>query len=75
MTPTDLLVHMIKTAVGGDQLAFRKAVEGLIQEEEKKGHRLLAKRFTDALRPAPWAARNSPAMPKSSNSGTGQKNG
>jgi SpoVK/Ycf46/Vps4 family AAA+-type ATPase len=53
MAQADLLVDLLKTATSGDQLAFRKAAEGLILEESQKGHRLLAERMTKALRPTP----------------------
>ncbi|MCW5222243.1 ATP-binding protein [Verminephrobacter aporrectodeae subsp. tuberculatae] len=49
MAQADLLVDLLKTATRGDQLAFRKIAEGLIQEEKQKGHRLLAERMTKAL--------------------------
>lgn len=49
MAQADLLVDLVKTATGGDQLAFRKVAEGLIQEEKQKGHRILADRLTKAL--------------------------
>lgn len=49
MAQADLLVDLVKTATSGDQLAFRKAAEGLIQEEKQKGHRLLAERLAKAL--------------------------
>ncbi len=52
MAQADLLVDLLKTATSGDQLAFRKAAEGLIMEESQKGHRLLAERMTKALRPS-----------------------
>ena len=52
MAQADLLVDLVKTATSGDQLAFRKAAEGLIQEEKQKGHRLLAERLTKALQPS-----------------------
>lgn len=51
MAQADLLVDLVKTATSGDQLAFRKAAEGLILEEKQKGHRLLAERLTKALQP------------------------
>ena len=51
MAQADLLVYLVKTATSGDHLAFRKAAEGLIQEEKQKGHRLLAERLTKALQP------------------------
>lgn len=49
MAQADLLVDLLKAATSGDQLAFRKVAEGLIQEEKQKGHRLLAERLTKAL--------------------------
>ena len=52
MAQADLLVDLLKTATSGDQLAFRKAAEALIQEEKQKGHRLLAERLTKALQPS-----------------------
>ena len=52
MAQADVLVDRVKTATSGDQLAFRKAAEGLIQEEKQKGHRLLAERLTKALQPS-----------------------
>jgi len=51
MAQADLLVDLVKAATNGDQLAFRKVAEGLIQEEKQKGHRLLAERLTKALQP------------------------
>ena len=58
MAQADLLVDLIKTATNGDQLAFRKVAEELIQEEKQKGHRVLAERLAKALQPnAAQAAR------------------
>jgi AAA+ superfamily predicted ATPase len=51
MAQADLLVDLVKTATSGDQLAFRKVAEGLIQEEKQKGRRLLAERLAKALQP------------------------
>jgi SpoVK/Ycf46/Vps4 family AAA+-type ATPase len=51
MAQADLLVELLKTASNGDQLAFRKAAEALIQEEKSKGHRILADRLTKSLQP------------------------
>ena len=53
MAQADLLVDLVKTATSGDQLAFRKAAEGLIQEEKQKGHRLFAERLAKALQSYP----------------------
>lgn len=49
MAQADLLVDLLKTATSGDQLAFRKVAEGLIQEEKSKGHRILADRLAKAM--------------------------
>ena len=35
MAQADLLVDLVRNATSGDQLAFRKAAEGLIQEEKR----------------------------------------
>ena len=51
MAQADLLVELLKNATGGDQMAFRKIAERLIQEENGKGHRILAERLTKALQP------------------------
>lgn len=61
MAQADLLVDLVKTATSGDQLAFRKAAEGLIQEEKQKGHRLLAERLAKALQPSTIQAARPPA--------------
>jgi SpoVK/Ycf46/Vps4 family AAA+-type ATPase len=58
MAQADLLVELLKTATNGDQLAFRKTAEALIQEEQAKGHRIVAERMTKSLQPlAPNGAR------------------
>lgn len=51
MAQADLLVDLIKSASNGDQLAFRKTAEALIQEEKTKGHRILADRLSKSLQP------------------------
>ncbi len=51
MAQADLLVDLIKSASAGNQMAFRKISEALIQEERNKGHRILADRLIKALRP------------------------
>jgi len=51
MAQSDLLVSLIKSASNGDQMAIRKVAESLIQEEKKKGHRILAERLAKALQP------------------------
>lgn len=55
MAQADLLVELLKNACNGNQLAFRKIAEALIQEEKGKGHRVLADRLTKALQPNVFA--------------------
>lgn len=55
MAQADLLVELLKSASNGDQLAFRKAAEALIQEEKSKGHRILADRLAKSLQPNAFA--------------------
>jgi SpoVK/Ycf46/Vps4 family AAA+-type ATPase len=52
MAQADLLVELIKSGSSGDQLAFRKIAETLIQEEKAKGHRVLADRLIKSLQPS-----------------------
>jgi len=52
MAQADLLVDLFKSASNGDQLAFRKIAETLIQEEKAKGHRVLADRLVKSLQPS-----------------------
>ena len=52
MAQADLLVELFKSASNGDQLAFRKTAEALIQEEKTKGHRILADRLAKSLQPS-----------------------
>jgi len=56
MAQADLLVDLIKNASNGDQLAFRRTAETLIQEEKSKGHRVLAERLVKSLQPGISAA-------------------
>ena len=51
MAQADLLVELLKSASSGDQLALRKVAEALIEEEKRKGHRILADRLAKSLRP------------------------
>lgn len=55
MAQADILVELFKSASDGDQLAFRKAAEALIQEEKAKGHRILADRLSKSLQPSAFA--------------------
>ncbi len=52
MAQADLLVNLFKSSSNGDQLAFRKTAETLIQEEKAKGHRVLADRLVKSLQPS-----------------------
>ena len=61
MAQADLLVDLFKTATNGDLPAFRKAAEGLIQEEKQKGHRLLAERLSKALQTSTAQSMRPPA--------------
>ena len=70
MAQADLLVDLIKSASNGDQLAFRKTAEALIQEEKAKGHRVLADRLVKSLQPSTIGMARGPA-PKQ-NGGNGQ---
>lgn len=63
MAQADLLVELLKSASNGDQLAFRKAAEALIQEEKSKGHRILADRLAKSLQPNAFAVGRG-AVPK-----------
>ena len=60
MSQTDVLVELVRHAMGGNQPAIRQAVERLIAEEEQKGHRILAERLQKALQ-APHTPRTSPS--------------
>ena len=58
MARADLLLALVQSGAGGDDLAFRRAAEALIAEEENKRHNVLASQLTEALRrkrPAPLA--------------------
>lgn len=72
MAQADLLVELLKSATNGDQLAFRKAAEALIQEEKSKGHRILAERLAKSLQPNAFAMGRSVA-PKQNGSGSQHK--
>lgn len=49
MARADLLLALVKSGAGTDDLAFRRAAEALIAEEEAKKHGVLAHQLTDAL--------------------------
>jgi len=49
MARADLLLALVKSGAGGDDLAFRRAAEALIAEEEGKKHGILASQLSEAL--------------------------
>jgi len=49
MARADLLVALVQSGAGGDDLAFRRAAEALIAEENFKKHGILASQLADAL--------------------------
>lgn len=58
MARSDLLLALVSSGAGGDELAFRRAAEALIAEEEGKRHGVLASQLSEALsrrRPNPTA--------------------
>lgn len=50
MARSDLLLALVQSGAGGDDLAFRRAVEAVIAEEENKKHNVLASQLTEVLR-------------------------
>lgn len=49
MARADLLLALVQSGAGGDELAFRRAAEALIAEENAKRHGVLASQLSDAL--------------------------
>ena len=49
MARADLLLALVRSGAGGDELAFRRAAEALIAEEEAKKHGVLASQLAEAL--------------------------
>ena len=49
MARADLLLALVQSGAGGDELAFRRAAEALIAEEESKKHAVLASQLAEAL--------------------------
>lgn len=49
MARADLLLALVQSGAGGDDLAFRRAAEALIAEEEAKNHLALATQLSQAL--------------------------
>lgn len=56
MARADILLSIVKSAIGNDSLSLRKAVEALATDERSKNHRILADRLVELL-----AAQNSQA--------------
>lgn len=50
MARSDLLVSLVRSGTAGDQVAFRRAAEAIIAEEEAKRHGVLASQLADALK-------------------------
>jgi AAA+ superfamily predicted ATPase len=49
MARADILLSIVKSAIGNDNLSLRKAVEALAADERSKNHRILADRLTELL--------------------------
>lgn len=49
MARADILLSIVKSAIGNDNLSLRKAVEALAADERSKNHRILADRLIDLL--------------------------
>ena len=49
MARADILISLIQSAIRGDMVSFRKAVESLIAEERAKKHKILAERLALSL--------------------------
>lgn len=49
MARADLLLALVRSGAGDDELAFRRAAEALIAEEEAKRHGVLASQLSEAL--------------------------
>ena len=49
MARADILLSIVKSAIGNDNLSLRKAVEALAADERSKNHRILADRLNELL--------------------------
>lgn len=49
MARSDLLIRLVQSGIRGDKVSFRKVVEAIIAEEQKKQHKVLADKLIDAL--------------------------
>ncbi len=71
MAQADLLVELVRSASNGDQPTIRKIAETLIEEERRKGHRILADRLAKSLVPDKIAM-NHGVNPRQNNGRNGQ---
>ena len=72
MARADLLLALVQSGAGGDDLAFRRAAEALIAEEENKKHNVLASQLADALtRRRPGSGTNVTSMSRNEASALG----
>jgi SpoVK/Ycf46/Vps4 family AAA+-type ATPase len=62
MARADILISMVKAAIGGDFVSFRKAVEVLIAEERAKNHQILASRLAGLLNDSPATLQRQPPI-------------
>lgn len=67
MARADLLLALVKSGAGQDDLAFRRAAEALIAEEEAKKHGVLANQLTEALTRRRSSGTNVTALSRSEN--------
>jgi SpoVK/Ycf46/Vps4 family AAA+-type ATPase len=65
MARADLLLALVQSGAGGDDLAFRRAAEALIAEEEAKNHGVLASQLESALSKRRPASSNVSALARS----------
>jgi len=49
MARSDILLSIVKSAIGNDSLSLRKAVEALIADEKSKNHHILGDRLSELL--------------------------
>ncbi|GAT09664.1 ATP-binding protein [Mycolicibacterium novocastrense] len=70
MARADLLLALVRSGAGGDELAFRRAAEALIAEEEGKKHGILASQLADALtRRRPYSGANVTTLARNDDAG------
>jgi hypothetical protein len=49
MAKADILLSIVKAAIGNDSLSLKKAIEALVADERSKNHRILADRLSELL--------------------------